>query len=82
MTARRDGWWISLQDFCSEYDVSRSVAYELIDSKLLDSFLIGRRRYIIGASIETLPQKMKACVSNDRFNRNVSYAEGSCQSSH
>lgn len=82
MTARREGWWISLKEFCTEYQVSRSVAYELIDNSLLDTFLIGRRRYVIGASIDALPYRMKAGVSNDRFNRSVGCTESLPQSSH
>lgn len=69
MSMMKDGWWMSLQDFCDQYDVSRNVAYKLIDDELLDSFLIGRRRYIIGASIEALPKKMREMGYHDRLTK-------------
>jgi len=50
----------SLVAACAERDISRTVAYELIYKGLLDSFLIGRRRYVYLDSLDTLPQRLTA----------------------
>lgn len=53
----------SLVAACAERDISRTVAYELIYKGLLDSFLIGRRRYVYLDSLDTLPQRLAVAQS-------------------
>jgi len=45
---------------CREHGISRTVAYELINSGDLDTFKIGTRRYVYVESLRTLPERLKA----------------------
>ena len=43
---------------CKAFGISRTVAYELANDGLLDTFSIGRRRYIKLDSLRTLPDRL------------------------
>lgn len=48
-----------LVEVCESHGISRTVAFELSDSKLLDTFKIGTRRYVYLDSVRTLPQRLQ-----------------------
>lgn len=43
---------------CEKRDIGRTVAFELAADGLLDTFTIGRRRYVYLDSLDTLPQRI------------------------
>jgi len=45
---------------CAAHGISRTVAFELSAAGLLDTFLIGKRRYVYMDSLRTLPERLKA----------------------
>jgi len=45
---------------CATHGISRTVAFELSAAGLLDTFLIGKRRYVHMDSLRTLPDRLKA----------------------
>ena len=48
-----------LVEVCVAHGISRTVAFELSDKKLLDTFKIGVRRYVYLESVRTLPQRLQ-----------------------
>jgi hypothetical protein len=48
-----------LVEACADHGISRTVAFELSDRKLLDTFKIGTRRYVYLESLRTLPQRLQ-----------------------
>ncbi|MFP7721409.1 hypothetical protein [Lysobacter sp. A3-1-A15] len=49
-----------LMDACREHGISRTVAYELVNSGQLETFKIGARRYVVVESLRSLPDRLKA----------------------
>ncbi|WHZ20703.1 MAG: hypothetical protein OJF55_002852 [Rhodanobacteraceae bacterium] len=47
-----------LVETCRDYGISRTVAFELAASGDLDTFTIGRRRYVRLDSLRTLPERL------------------------
>lgn len=45
---------------CSQYDIRRTNAYHLAKSGLLETFTIGRKRYIYLDSLDSLPERLAA----------------------
>jgi hypothetical protein len=45
---------------CKAHGIGRSQAFELAASGLLSTFLIGNRRFVYLASLESLPQRLAA----------------------
>lgn len=45
---------------CGEHGISRTVAFDLARKGLLDTFTIGKRRYVRLESLRTLPDRMAA----------------------
>lgn len=45
---------------CERRGISKSVAYELKNAGLLETFSIGRSRYVLLHSLDTLPQRLAA----------------------
>lgn len=43
---------------CREHGISRTVAYELANDGLLDTFTIGRARYVMVESLHSLPERL------------------------
>lgn len=43
---------------CREHGISKTVAYELANKGLLDTFSIGRARYVKLESLHTLPDRL------------------------
>lgn len=43
----------------AEFGICRSVAFALSQSGLLDTFMIGKRRYVYMDSLRTLPDRLK-----------------------
>lgn len=48
-----------LVETCLAHGISRTVAFELSDKKLLDTFKIGVRRYVYLESVRSLPQRLQ-----------------------
>ncbi|WP_158881461.1 hypothetical protein [Rhodanobacter sp. L36] len=44
---------------CEEHGISRTAAYRLVDKGLLETFTLGRRRYVVAESLRTLPERMR-----------------------
>jgi hypothetical protein len=49
-----------LVEECRAHGISRTVAFELAARGLLETFAIGRRRYVKLDSLRTLPQRLAA----------------------
>lgn len=45
---------------CADHGISRTVAFDLARSGLLDTFTIGTRRYVRLDSLRTLPERLAA----------------------
>lgn len=43
---------------CAEHGISRTVAFELARAGKLETFTLGRRRYVNLESLRTLPERM------------------------
>ena len=43
---------------CRAYGISRTVAFRLSDQGLLETFRIGRRRYVVLSSLRALPERI------------------------
>lgn len=50
----------SLVETCREYGISRTIAFELAARGDLETFTIGRRRYVKLESLRTLPERLAA----------------------
>lgn len=48
---------------CRDHGIKRTTAYKLLDEGLLDTFVIGRRRYVFNDSLRDLPMKILAASS-------------------
>lgn len=46
------------------HGISRTVAFELAASGVLETFRIGRRRYVLTRSLRTLPERLAAEAAN------------------
>ena len=49
-----------LVEACGEHGISRTVAFELARTGQLQTFTIGKRRYVLLESLRTLPQRLAA----------------------
>ena len=49
-----------LVETCRDHGISRTVAFELAASGDLETFTIGRRRYVKLESLRTLPERLAA----------------------
>lgn len=49
-----------LIEACREHGISRTVAYELVNTGDLKTFKIGARRYVYLDSLRTLPDRLQA----------------------
>ena len=47
-----------LVDACASHGISRTVAFQLARDGLLETFAIGRRRYVMADSLRTLPARL------------------------
>lgn len=43
---------------CAEYGIRRSRAHEYAQNGLIDTFSMGRKRYVYRASLDTLPERL------------------------
>lgn len=50
--------FLPLVEGCKAHGISRTVAFELTKSGLLDTFTIGTRRYVKLESLHTLPERL------------------------
>jgi hypothetical protein len=49
--------YIPLIDGLRDFGISRTRGFELVKAGLLDTFTIGRRRYVLLDSLRTLPER-------------------------
>lgn len=49
-----------LVEACADHGISRTVAFELAASGTLDTFTIGKRRYVLLDSLRSLPARLAA----------------------
>jgi hypothetical protein len=45
---------------CTERGIGKTTAFDLVKRGLLDTVTIGRKRYVYVASLDALPEKLKA----------------------
>lgn len=50
---------------CKRRGISRTVAFELKKRGLIDTFLIGRKRMVTIASLESLPERLPQALGDD-----------------
>jgi hypothetical protein len=55
-----DPTYLPLVTACANRGVSRTVAFELARKGLLETFTIGKRRYVYLDSLRTLPERLTA----------------------
>ncbi len=48
---------------CAEHGISRTAAYRLADKGMLETFTLGRRRYVVLESLRSLPERMMTKVA-------------------
>lgn len=61
---------------CRAHGISRSVAYQLLAAGHLDTFLIGRRRYVLIDSLRDLPRKLLAAEPRDELRSHAGINQG------
>jgi len=49
-----------LVEACNEHGISRTTAFELAASGVLETFKIGAKRYVFTQSLESLPDRLKS----------------------
>lgn len=52
-----------LVETCAEYGIRRSRAHEYAQNGLIDTFTMGRKRYVYRASLDTLPERIAAAAA-------------------
>lgn len=45
---------------CAQHGIGRTVAFELVRRGLIETFPIGRKRFVILESLRSLPERLKA----------------------
>lgn len=60
MDTRNQRPYRALVRACGERDISRTTSYDLIRRDLIETFLIGRRRYVYLDSLDSLPERIAA----------------------
>lgn len=58
--------YLPLVEACKAHGISRSVAFELARKGDLDTFLIGKRRYVYLHSLRNLPERMAGMAATER----------------
>lgn len=51
---------------CKRHDIGKNKAYELANAGLLETFTIGRRRYVYVDSLASLPQRLGQARGTDQ----------------
>ena len=57
--AANDPAFLPFVETCEEHGISRTAAYRLADRGLIETFTLGRRRYVVMESLRTLPDRMR-----------------------
>lgn len=57
--------YLPLVDACAQHGIGRTEAFRLVSCGLLDTFTIGRKRFVRLASLETLPDRLQQPAAND-----------------
>ena len=58
MNAETKPTFLPFVEACEEHGISRAAAYRLANRGLLETFVLGRRRYVVLESLRTLPERM------------------------
>ena len=48
-----------LVEECQKRSIGRTVAFQLAQDGLIDTFRIGRRRFVVLASLDSLPERLR-----------------------
>jgi len=56
--------YVPLVEGCKAHGISRSVAFALAKSGMLEAFRIGSRRYVKTESLRTLPERLAQTISD------------------
>ena len=48
---------------CEKFGISRSAAFRLADAGMIETFHLGRRRYVVMESLRSLPERMAQKVA-------------------
>jgi hypothetical protein len=59
MNADEQPTFYPLVKYCAAHGICRSVAFDLAATGILDTFLIGNRRYVMLDSVKALPQTVR-----------------------
>lgn len=52
--------FLPLVSACQQHGIGKTVAFELVKAGMLDTFQIGKRRYVVLASLHSLPDRLAA----------------------
>lgn len=55
---QRDAWWLPI--WCEAHDVPKSKAYQLVASGELQTFKVGRRRFVSAAESRRFFERLEA----------------------
>lgn len=55
-----------LVDVCKAYGISRTNAFKYASEGLLETFMIGNRRYVYIDSVQTLPERLGLIVRSPK----------------
>jgi hypothetical protein len=62
-TAAPEATFRPLTQACSAFGIGRTKAFELSDQGLIETFLIGQKRYVVLESLRTLPERLKKAAA-------------------
>ena len=56
--------FVPLVEGCEAHGIRRSMAFRLAREGILETFKIGKRRYVLVSSLKSLPRKMQESVDS------------------
>lgn len=59
MSTSRAPTYLPLVTACADHGISRTVAFSLTRAGLLNTFCIGKRRYVYLDSLQSLPERLQ-----------------------
>jgi hypothetical protein len=57
---RKTPTYAELVKECERWDICRTKAFDYARRGLIDTFVMGRKRYVVIASLESLPERLRA----------------------
>lgn len=75
MKAKFEPAYGPMVEVCGNHGISRTVSFELARTGLLDTFTIGKRRYVFLESVRKLPERLAAVEAGEVGGINASLAK-------